>query len=144
MLEGNLCSGSDQQSISEQLHLVVKFTPSLPYFLTLFLLSRTLEGSTKAPSRVSTFQSRQSPTHPYSSRFYNTCSATEAMKMLDQGSFHPRLVQTLMDSPCVLSDNTTVHAQESEWNLYCLQGNLFCTKVSECLSLIYLFLDANV
>ena len=99
---------------------------SLSYFLSLslFLLSHTLEGGTKAPTRFSTFQSRQSPTHPYSSHFYNTCSGTEGTTMLDQGSFHPGSLQTLIHSPCVLSDN---RPRWSVWSV--IQHKIVCVDL---------------
>lgn len=107
MLGGNLCSGWGQEKSQQAAPPCCLLHSSLPYFLPLFLLSHTLEGSTKAPTRFSTFQSRQSPTHLYSSRFYNTCSVTEATTMLHRGSFHLKPLQTDVHLPCVLSDNAT-------------------------------------
>lgn len=108
------------------------------------LLSHTLEGSTKAPTHFSTFQSQQSPTHPYSGRFYNTCSITEAMTMLDQDSSHPGPQQTVIHSPCVLYDNTTESTKESlisAWTQDCVSV-LACLWVSVyvCLSFSHLSL----
>lgn len=99
--------------------------------LSLFcLLSYTSEDSTKVPTCFSTFQSQQSPTHPYSSCFYNTCRATEAMTMLDQDSSHPGPQQTVIHSPGVLYDNTT--PQSTKENLI-NAGTQDCVSVLVCL-----------
>lgn len=49
------------QDISEQLHLAVILTPSLPYFLSpyIFIPPHTLGGSTKAPNPSGAFRLRQ-------------------------------------------------------------------------------------
>lgn len=137
MLEGNLCAGSGQRSIREQPHLVVYITLLCPTFSHFSSPPTPWSLVQRHRLALAHFNHGSLPLIHIPVAFFNTCSVTKAMTMLDRGTFHPRPLQPFIHSPHVLSDKTT----ESLLRVWSVLGHkIVCVHVSACLSLLYLSL----
>lgn len=129
MLEGNLCAGSGQQSISKQLHLVVYFTLLCPTF--------SLSSSSPTPWRVvqrhrlalAHFNHSSLPLKQTQVAFITPAALLKLWQCWI--SIHPGPMQMVVHSPYVLSDNSTLFTVKSFINAWTYSKTV-CVYLYSC------------